>query len=290
MEDAPSVSVIVPVWNGEATIGATIRSLLDQTYPRDAVQIIVVDNGSSDNTKKIVADFAGVLLLEQMKPGSYAARNKGLQKATGKYVAFTDADCIADRGWLAAAIPVLESDPAIGVLAGHIEVVPGAEGSRSAFLVERELSFKQKEAAQRSTCVTANWVSRRNLVEEAGGFNEKVKSGGDWILSSRLAASGHRIVYSADAVVRHPSRSGLFDLLKKRRRVAGGAWTRREVGLLRLVKAEVGGGLRKTLRVTRSPALRFSEKLTVVPIVLLMAAVSIGELLRLAAGGEPRRA
>jgi glycosyltransferase involved in cell wall biosynthesis len=285
-----SVTVIIPVWNGEMTIASAVRSILNQEYPTGSLQIIVVDNGSSDRTIEILSEFdSDILLLEQQKPGSYAARNMGLRHATGVFVAFTDADCIADRKWLAQAIPLLSSDPTIGVVAGHIEVVESNEGSHLAFLIEKETAFKQAEAAKRGTSVTANWVSRRKTIEEAGGFNDSMKSGGDWLLSSQLSLKGYRVVYCADAVVKHPSRSGISDLLQKRRRVAGGVWARRKVGLLRLIRAEVAGGLRRTTLIALSKSLSLKHRLQIVPIILLMSIVSVRELVRLSLGSQPRR-
>ncbi|WP_347302931.1 glycosyltransferase [Croceibacterium sp. TMG7-5b_MA50] len=290
MQERPVVSVIVPVWNGEATIEDTIRSLLQQSYPAAAVQIIVVDNGSTDRTAEIIGRYPEVTLLREEKPGSYAARNTGLKIATGTYVAFTDADCMAHAAWLSSAIPLIEGDAQTGIVAGRIEVIPSEGGSQRAYLIEKELSFKQHEAVKRGTCVTANWVSRTSVIRDAGGFDERVKSGGDYLLSSRLSGQGLRIVYAENAVVYHPSRGDVSELLRKRRRVAGGAWARKDKSLYRLIRAEIAGCLRRLSAMARAPGLRLGQKISVMPLVVLMATTSISELLRLSMGGDPRRA
>jgi glycosyltransferase involved in cell wall biosynthesis len=94
------MSVIVPVWNGEARIGQCIEALKNQTLRADLFEIIVIDNGSTDSTVSVVARHSDVILLQEPQPGSYAARNAGLTRARGEYVAFTDSDCTPQKDWL----------------------------------------------------------------------------------------------------------------------------------------------------------------------------------------------
>ena len=96
-ENYPLVSVIVPVKNGEKTIGILLAALLKQNYPQDKMQVIIVDNGSQDNTIEIIKKYPVILEYENEKDSSYAARNKGLAAAQGEIIAFTDADCIPDK-------------------------------------------------------------------------------------------------------------------------------------------------------------------------------------------------
>src|SRR3546814_8574240 len=89
----PLISVIIAVWNGRATIGRCLDAVRAQSLPSEELEIIVVDNGSSDGTAEIARSVPGVIVLTEHRPGSYAARNRGLAHARGTYVAFTDADC-----------------------------------------------------------------------------------------------------------------------------------------------------------------------------------------------------
>src|SRR3546814_14084716 len=86
-------AVVIPVWNGEAVLGRCLDALARQTLPRDAYQIIVVDNGSSDATRKIARSYAGVELLDEPQLGYYVARNRGVEPVRAPIPAFTDADC-----------------------------------------------------------------------------------------------------------------------------------------------------------------------------------------------------
>ena len=92
MSHLPSVSVVVPVFNEEKSIQACIDSLLNQKYDAARVEIIVVDNGSTDRSTKILAGFGQKLnLLHEDRRGPAAARNSGIAAATGEVIAFTDA-------------------------------------------------------------------------------------------------------------------------------------------------------------------------------------------------------
>src|SRR5688572_5665963 len=100
----PVVSVIIAVWNSPCQIRQCLAALERQTLPRDQFEILVVDNGSTDDTAAVAHAVPGVTVIEEARPGSYAARNRGLVAARGEYVAFTDADCLPAPDWLEAAL------------------------------------------------------------------------------------------------------------------------------------------------------------------------------------------
>ncbi len=93
-------SVIVPFLNEEAHIEQCIKALLEQDFDKNEYELIFVDNGSADRSKDIVRRFPHVILLQESKKSSYAARNRGLKVAQGEIIAFTDADCAVSRNWL----------------------------------------------------------------------------------------------------------------------------------------------------------------------------------------------
>ena len=115
----PFVSVVVPVRNGAETIEACIQSLLAQDYPRDRYEVLIINNGSSDDTARRARPYPVILLHERRRFSSYAARNCGLQAAHGEVIAFTDADCIAERSWLTQLVAGVE-DASVGAFAGRV--------------------------------------------------------------------------------------------------------------------------------------------------------------------------
>jgi glycosyltransferase involved in cell wall biosynthesis len=94
----PRVSVVVPVYNSESTVGKCLNSLVEQDHP--SFEVIVVDDGSTDKTAQICASYSQITVLSPGKVGPSRARNLGIDEAKGEFVAFTDADCIVNRDWL----------------------------------------------------------------------------------------------------------------------------------------------------------------------------------------------
>ena len=118
----PLVSVIVPVWNNAEGLAQCLSGVRSQSYPTSRIQLIVVDNGSTDDSYKVAQSFAEAILLRELAPGSYAARNAGLRQARGTYVAFIDSDCVPDKTWIEEAIAAASQEPNLGILAGRVEI------------------------------------------------------------------------------------------------------------------------------------------------------------------------
>jgi glycosyltransferase involved in cell wall biosynthesis len=294
MTDAlPRVSVIVPAYNEAGRILDCVAALKAQTYPRELLEIIVVDNGSTDGTFELLKSQSGIVAIQETKPGSYAARNRALTLARGDVVAFTDADCSPDETWVENAVAHLHA-PGVGIVAGHVGLDP-ADAARpsTSELFEQCFAFKQAENARLGVCVTANWFSPRALLEEMGGFDGGLKSGGDHKLSREIAARGYRVVYAEDAVVHHPARTSFVDLTRKRRRVVGGVYTAKCRNGRKPFPIFVAGLVKETVlrldTIARQVPLRPSERLRVGGLLLVLCGVSLLEATRLQLGGEPTR-
>jgi cellulose synthase/poly-beta-1,6-N-acetylglucosamine synthase-like glycosyltransferase len=293
-EDAalPHVTVIVPAYNEAAHIGACVASLRALDYPPGRLQIILVDNGSTDRTFELLRATPGILALRETHPGSYAARNLALRHATGEVLCFTDADCSVDRDWVRKAVRHLA--PEVGVVAGHVELDFGQRLRLSASeLFEKCFSFRQADNARNQVCVTANWTSRRDLLERFGGFDADVKSGGDHALAARIAATGLRIAYAPDAIVRHPARSNFGELTRKRRRVIGGVFATQCRAGRKSFARFVGSLFKETIvrmrAVFTDRPLGGVDRLRVGGLLLVLCGVSVAEAFRLRLGGEARR-
>src|ERR1700692_3371787 len=112
-----SVSIIIPTFNGASRIGNCLDALLNQTAGRDA-EILVVNDGSTDNTADFVARYSDVRLITQSNAGPAAARNRGAQEARGTIILFTDDDCVPTAAWRAALTEPFK-DTSIGGTKGN---------------------------------------------------------------------------------------------------------------------------------------------------------------------------
>lgn len=217
--DLPTVSVIIPAYNAQDNIAPLIESLLNQKYPNDLLEIIVVDNNSNDQTREIVRRFPVTLLEKTDIQSSYAARNEGIKNAAGDCLAFIDADCIATDFWVAEGINVLTSESA-DLAAGKTEFYftkekSAAEMYDSITHLQGKQYVTEKQAAE-----TANLFVKASLFEKIGLFPE-VTSGADVTWTKKATDSGFKLIYADKAIVKHPARN-LKQLLKKRFRTGSG--------------------------------------------------------------------
>ncbi len=191
---SPLVSVVVPAWNAQETIEECVRSLLAQSYPRDRLEIIVVDNGSSDATRERLAPFEdSIAILSEATRGAAAARNAGIRHASGEIVAFTDSDCTVDEHWLTELVWPL-SDLTVGVVGGPILA------RRPAGEAELFGEAIHDHAAAMLVCappyaVTMNWASRAEVLAEVGLFDEALRRAQDGDLAYRVLTAGYRLGY-----------------------------------------------------------------------------------------------
>jgi len=216
--ELPTVTVVVPVHDGETTIRTCIEALLVQDWPRQALELIVVDNRSTDATRAVVASYPVRLVEERRVQSSYAARNRGVAASHGELLAFTDADCVPDPGWVRALAAAFE-DHRVGLAAGSIAAW------RADRLVERYQAVRALRAERTvhhpvlPFAQTANAACPRVVFDAVGGFDAACAFGGDLDFCWRVQRNtGLRLVYEPGAVVRHRHRTtwrGLFALYQK---------------------------------------------------------------------------
>jgi glycosyltransferase involved in cell wall biosynthesis len=291
--DLPHFSVIIPVWNGEQELGHCLDALQAQMLAQDRFEVIVVDNGSEDRTREIARAYDFVTLVEERRPGSYAARNKGLSVARGKYVAFTDADCRPYPDWLSNAYDILqEYDEKKVILAGNILLFRDREcDSQICQAFEGIFSFNQENYASQGLCTTANWISLLQPIREAGGFDAARKSGGDFDLSHRLSQGDFVVRYAPSVRIAHPTRGRIVDLVRKRQRVAGGHWMdcRSKAARIKLILATPKRLLGLAHMIVKYSSATSGQRIALIGLATLLSTASLTEYLRLAVGGTCRR-
>jgi cellulose synthase/poly-beta-1,6-N-acetylglucosamine synthase-like glycosyltransferase len=202
----PTVSVVVPVLNAAPTISATLAALGDQRFDGE-YEVIVVDCGSTDGTLALL-NGAAVTVLHHPERDPAGARNRGAEHAHSELLAFTDADCAPEAGWLAAGVAALHGADLV-----QGRVLP----ARAPGPLERTVSV----GAEHGLYETANLLVRRQAFDRAGGFGPVPglalapgrHFGEDTWFAWRARRAGARTAFAPDAVVRHavfPRSPGAF--------------------------------------------------------------------------------
>ena len=216
------VSIVIPVFHNWESLAQCLAALETQTYPGDMFEVIVVNNDPEDTSFRL-EQRDKVRVVSESKTGSYAARNRGIAESQGQLLGFCDADCIPSPGWIANAVGFLERNPSCRRLAGRIELIYADKQNLSyAELYEKVFAFKQETYAQNGASATANMFAYRHVFDDVGFFNDALLSGGDLEWGMRASTAGHTIGYCPEALVLHPARKSIKDLIKKARRVCSG--------------------------------------------------------------------
>lgn len=185
--NAPLVSVVIPTYNRSGLLRLAIESVLAQTYP--AIEVIVVDDGSSDDTPAVAATFADrITYLRQTNQGGAAARNAGLRVARGKYINVLDDDDLMFPAKIERQVRVLEQRPEIGLV--HC----------SYYMIDRDgqklekVSFLPDGTLEELIVLNPIWsgapLMRRECIERVGGYRPLVVE--DWDLWLRISLAGYR--------------------------------------------------------------------------------------------------
>lgn len=207
----PAFSIVVPAFNAATTVDQCVKSLLEIDYPRELFEIICVDNASTDNTAAILERFLPhIRILREQTRGAAAARNCGILAACHGLIAFTDADCVVDTGWL-RALASRVGEPGVGIVGGRIAARQG--GNAVERFGERIHDHRRAiEQFQPPYAITMNWASAKQVLVDVGLFDESLLRGQDADLAFRIGAAGWRMVYVPDAVVRHSNERTLWGL------------------------------------------------------------------------------
>ena len=221
----PEVSVVIPIYNGTADLPELINCLLAQTYPKERVEYLLVDNNSSDGTfellkQKVSNSPIKIRALSENKiQSSYAARNKGIREAVGEIIVFTDADCRPQPQWLSTLVQPFVT-PNIAIVAGEITSLPG--DTLLERYADRQETLSQKHTLANKFCAygqTANLAIRRLALEKAGLFRPYLTTGGDADICWRiLHLDIGSLEFVPEAIVQHRHRATMAELKSQWRR------------------------------------------------------------------------
>ena len=217
---APKATVVVAAYNAASTLGECLSSLRELNYPD--YETIVIDDGSTDSTSEI-ANQAGVRAIRVEHNGLAAARNAGVDAASGEVVAFIDADARADRDWLYHLVETITRRDAAAAAGPNF--APDPQSARAAAMaaapgLPREVRAGDDRLAQLCGC---NMAITKAALLKVGGFDPMFTSAGDDVdLSWRLAASDETLAYAPGAVVIHERRATLAAYLRQQRGYGAG--------------------------------------------------------------------
>ena len=189
----PRVSVVIPAFDAEATVGAAISSALAQTYAD--LEVVVVDDGSSDSTGAIAAGFPEpVRVIRQENAGVAAARNRGIAEATGELIAFCDADDSFLAQHLEALLAVYDRHGGGIATSNCYWLFPGGiHPSRRRYKGRFPKPQRQRLAILEQNFVSTMSLFPKALVDEIGPFDPKLRLAEDWDFWLRAIYAGHRV-------------------------------------------------------------------------------------------------
>ncbi|MFC2154048.1 glycosyltransferase [Candidatus Altiarchaeota archaeon] len=214
-KEKPSVSIVVPTYNRSHLLGECLDSLSKQTFQKNKLEIIFVDDGSRDDTKKVVEEYQKkdnrIKYLFQENRGQPSARNLGISESKGEIICFLDDDCIADEYWVEELVKGYSNEK-IGGVGGKITGPPPKT------LVEKyseDAGIISQQKFIDKFIVTANASYLRSVLDEVGGFQEGQPASEDTDLGVRVKMAGYELGYRPTATVLHKHRSTVKGLVKQ---------------------------------------------------------------------------
>jgi len=242
MERFPFVSVVVPTLNSPERTKTCIEALLAQTYPKDRYEVIIIDNGSADQTPKIIRECPVIFLEEDSVRSPYAARNKGIRYGRGEIIAMTDVNCTPVSTWLEEGVKSMKMEGA-DLVGGKVTFIFSpkrtlAECYDSVSNVKMKSSIEKRGVAK-----AGNLFVHRRVFENLGLFPDHLRSGGDVLWTEQATKAGFKLIYSPRANAFYPART-MFPLLKKSCRVGKGQmalWLEQAPLLLSIIISVVRG-------------------------------------------------
>ncbi|HXB16870.1 MAG TPA: glycosyltransferase [Solirubrobacteraceae bacterium] len=214
--EPPAFTVAVCTYNGAATLRECLEGVQRLRYP--SYEVVVVSDGSTDDSPQIARSFGGMRVIETAQRGLSAARNTAIEHARGEIIAFIDDDASPDPDWLTHLAAAFESDECVA--AGGPNVPPAGSGRVAQCVANApggptHVLISDREAEHIPGC---NMAIRKRAVQEIGGFDPQFRAAGDDVdVCWRLLEAGGKIAFSPGAVVCHHRRRSVRGYLRQQR-------------------------------------------------------------------------
>jgi len=206
-----SVSIVIPAYNAERTLRECLQGVTTLKWSGE-LEVIVVNDGSSDKTSEIASSFSKVKVINVPHEGVAQATNIGVKAAHYDIVVLVDADAVLETDWLEKIIPSLD-DSSVAAVSGYaVTANRSIIGKLMGYDVESRLD---RVPTDTDHLFTMNVACRRNALLEVGLFNKELHAGQDVDLSRRLKAAGYRLILRKDARCRHYWKDNLKGYLRQ---------------------------------------------------------------------------
>jgi len=216
----PRVSIIVPAYNEGKTIALTLKSLLELNYPKKLLEVIAVNDGSADETRKVMESFKGqgVKVINKVNGGKASALNVGIKKSTGEIIVCMDADSVVDRDALRKTLGYF-SNPEVAAVASSVKVLEPKNMIQKFQFLEYLYNILLRKALSflDSIFVVPGpfGLYRRSVLEKIGGFEEGNLTE-DMEITMRIQSKGYKVETSTDAFTHTVSPSNVRKLVNQR--------------------------------------------------------------------------
>lgn len=198
----PTVSVIIPAYNAEATIGQCLEGILKQSYR--VSEIIVIDDGSTDNTTKIAQNYKCRVVRSNRNIGVAGARNLGLKEAKSDYLYFIDSDCVPFEDCIKKLMNIFCISDKIGIVGGKCITPDDRNLVNLAYdVAERHKDLSNQNGKYVPYLPGSNLCIKRKVTEEVGLFNERLLSHEDFDYSFRANEKGFKVFFHPKATTHH---------------------------------------------------------------------------------------
>lgn len=216
----PGVSIIVTTFNSESTIEECLRSILELDYPKQLLEIIVVDGGSTDATTELAKKYPVKLVYSQLNPP--AAYNLVLNDIEREVIGLIDSDAKVEKSWLRKLVRHLGDSDVAGA-SGTVETW------NSNSLVPRVIGYELNYRYQRlpntvERVATMNLLLKKKETLEIGGFDETLPTQYDTDIGARLAKAGYKIAFDSEAKCYHFHRPTLRAFFKQQYKYGQNTW------------------------------------------------------------------
>ncbi len=222
LESLPKVSVIIPVRNCEETIEDLLTSLMNVDYPKDRVEVILVDGQSTDNTVSIASKYP-IKILQEPGLGPNYARKIGVEASTGEILAFTDGDCIVPKHWIKIIVENLSS-PEVGCVGGSVYADKSIRNNIFASYADKSVMRVMPLAKKREVLsepevfkhlAFCNMAIKREALTKIGGLDTSLKTFEDVDTVQSICEAGYKMILDPKMYVWHKHRQTLRGILKQ---------------------------------------------------------------------------